>query len=401
MSTDPQRKRPHRARRLTGRRLTPARWRSLLRGGPFHWDAVAPGRAARVASGVVVPLAAGAAGGQLEYGAFAALGAQPAGFVSFHGVARTRVAAVAAASIGMAVSTFVGAATAAAAPWLLVPAVMLWGYVTGLAVCLGPRMSVVVLQWSVALMIAVGIPLGPSEAALRAGLVLAGGLFQGALVALSWTLRRGTTERTALAESYRDLASYARGLAAGRFDPPPPTAFPATALLADPNPLLPQAVRMDYLDLLELAERIRASLAALAEHAPDDPSGAARGFAADTARALDAVAGALSARQADRAALVRELCRLLPAPVVAPDTRWEWTAEAVLGQLRAVGGILTRLDAVSVRATAESRPGGPATVPVAQDEITWTALTVRANLTPTGETGRHAVRLAVAAGLAE
>ncbi len=76
----------------------------------------------------------------------------------------------------MAVSTFVGATTAATLPWLLVPVVIVWAYVIGLMVSLGPRLSVAALQWSVGLLIAVGLPLGPAEATLRAGLVLAGGL---------------------------------------------------------------------------------------------------------------------------------------------------------------------------------------------------------------------------------
>jgi hypothetical protein len=76
---------------------------------------------------------------------------------------------VALASVGMAVSTFVGATTAAIAPWLLVPIVAAWGYLTGLAVCLGQRASVAVLQWSIALLIAVGLPFGPAEAGFDLG----------------------------------------------------------------------------------------------------------------------------------------------------------------------------------------------------------------------------------------
>ena len=92
----------------------------LLRLGPFRWRAVSPWRAARVAAGVVVPLAIGWWSGHIDLGAFAALGALPAGMVSFQGVTRSRVAAVAAASVGMAVSTFVGATLANGAPWVLV-----------------------------------------------------------------------------------------------------------------------------------------------------------------------------------------------------------------------------------------------------------------------------------------
>jgi hypothetical protein len=116
-------------------------WQRLVQVGPFHWDALAPGRASRVAVGVLAPLTLGWASGHLDSGAFAALGALPAGFASFQKVTRSRLAAVVVASLGMAVSTCIGATTAATIPWLLVPVVLVWGYVTGLMVCLGPRLS--------------------------------------------------------------------------------------------------------------------------------------------------------------------------------------------------------------------------------------------------------------------
>ena len=383
----------------SGSYLARFQWRKLWQLGPFRWGDAAPRRAVRVAVGVALPLAVGSASGHLDYGAFAALGALPAGFVSFQGVTRSRVTAVAVASAGMAVSTFVGAATAAVAPWLLVPVVMFWGYVAGLADCLGPRRSVAAIQWPVALLIAIGMPLGPTEAALRAGLVLAGGLFQGVLVAVSWAFRRGDPERLALAESYRILAVYASGLAAGHFGPPSSMAFPAAAALTDPNPLLPMTARLYYLDLLEQAERIRTSLAALAERAADDPSGALRA-AADAARALDLIAGTLSVGRADRAGRIRELNQLLSSLTVVPGTSWHVAAEALFGQLRAVTESLASHDTVPGRIPASHAVSGPV-VPTTQDEVGWAALTLRANLTPSGETGRHAVRLAVVAGLAE
>ncbi|WP_129769246.1 FUSC family protein [Streptomyces sp. L-9-10] len=378
------------------------RWRELLRFGPFRWGDVALWRAARVATGVIVPLAVGSATGHLDYGAFASLGALPAGFASFQGVTRTRVAAVAAASVGMAVSTFVGATTVAAAPWLLVLVVMIWGYLVGLAVCLGPRWSVAVVQGAVALLIAVGIPLGPTSAALRAGLVLAGGLFQAALVIASWALRRGDPERAALAASYRGLAGYASEVAAGRGGVPPPLAFPAAARLTDPNPLLPDAVRLAFDDLLEEAESVRAGLAALATQSIDAPSRrAVSRFAADANAALEAIADTLTTKRAERADRVFELRRLmaaLPVPPAAAD--WRWAADDVLGHLRAATGILARLDPVPGRKVKGELPRGQRT-PIPPETGKWAALTLRANLTPTGETGRHAVRLAVTVGLAE
>jgi hypothetical protein len=398
--TNRHRPRAHSNLRSTRSYLSRFQWRKLLQLGPLRGSDVAAWRAVRVAVGVVAPLVVGSATRHLDYGAFASLGALTAGLASFQGLTRGRVTAVAVASVGMAVSTFVGAATAAAAPWVLVPVVIVWGYLAGLAACLGPRLSVAAIQWPVALMIAAGLPLGPREAALRAGLVLAGGMFQGVLVAVSWAFRRGGPERAALAASYRILAAYASQLAIGLFGPPSSIAFPAAAALADPNPLLPTAARLNYLDLLEQAEHIRTSLAALAERAVDDASGSASRSAADAARALDLIADTLSARRVHRAGPVRELGQLLSWWAAVPCTGSQVVGEALIRQLRAVTEDLARLDTMSVRRLEGDVDRTPI-VPPMQDEFGWSALTLRANLSPAGETGRHAVRLAVIVGLAD
>ncbi|MBV8616918.1 MAG: FUSC family protein [Acetobacteraceae bacterium] len=380
-----------------------AAWTGLARLGPFHWTNVAPWRAARIGLGIVVPLALGLATDRIEYGAYAALGALPAGTASLQGETRSRVMAVAWASLGAAVSTFVGAITAAFTPWLLVPVVAAWGYLTGLAVALGQRLGVVVLQWSISLMIAVGLPFGPSDAALRAGLVLAGGLFQAVLVALSWTIRPGGREATVLAASYRALSAYASGLAAGEAGPPPPAAFPAHTVLDDPNPLLPRATRLEFLNLLEQAERIRTALAALAAHADDGCVGdasAIRRLLADAASMLNGIADALQARGAGRVALVRDLKGQIAQLSVASTAPWRWAGEALLGQLRAVGRIIARLAEVPEQRTADG--GWTAQFPAGgQGGIVDAATVLRANLTIASEAGRHALRLAAAAALAE
>jgi uncharacterized membrane protein YccC len=383
-------------------------WKKLAQLGPFHWRDVAPRRAARVALGVVVPLGLGWASGHVGYGAYAALGALPAGVASFQGETRTRVAVVVAASVGMAVSTFVGATTAELAPWLLVPVVGIWGYFTGLGVALGPRFGTAVLQWSIALLIAVGLPFGPAGAALRGGLVLAGGLLQAALVAASWALRPGAHERTALAASYRALAAYAADLAAGGSEPPPPTAFPADTKLDDPNPLLPLPLRLALLDLLEEAERIRSSLAALAAHVAMASEASAkearddriRNLMAGAADALNRIAAALSVARAERAALLHDFNETISRLAVPADVPWRWAGEALLGQLRGTAGIVANLEAVAARPLAQGAPlarsngrglGGFATA----------VATLRANVSTHSEAGRHAVRLAVIAVLSE
>ena len=377
-----------------------SRWRSLLRLGPFRWRAIAPWRAARVAAGVVVPLAIGWWSGHLDLGAFAALGALPAGMASFQGVTRSRVTAVAAASVGMAVSTFVGATVANAAPWVLVAVVVAWGYGTGLAVCLGQRLSVAALQWAVALLISVGLPLAPAAAAGRAALVLAGGLFQGLLVAASWVVRASRRERVPLAASYRALSGYAADVAADRMVAPPPVAFPATDALQDPNPLLPEPARLILVDLLEEAERLRASIAALAQAAAADPETAPglRRIAAEAAGVLGRVATALDSRPRDRGAIITAISARAAAMRVSGDFPWRWTAEAMFGQLRAVADDLCELEDVATVALAPGSGGRSSRSGRGVGAI-WP--TLRANMTLSTEAGRHAVRLAVIAGLAE
>jgi uncharacterized membrane protein YccC len=366
--------------------------------GPIRWDALAPWRAARVALGVVIPLAIGSGSGHLDYGAFAALGALPAGLASFQGVARSRMTAVAVATVGVAVSTFVGATAAATAPWLLVAAVLVWGYVIGLAVCLGRRRSVASLQWGTALMIAVGVPLGPGPAGVRAGLVLAGGLLQALLVAGSWVVRPGDGERRALAGSYRDLSGYARVVAAGRSEAPGSVAFPAADVLEDPNPLLREATQLKYLDLLEEAERVRASLAALAGAAAGRGA-RLRQLSADAAAVLDLAAVALTARRRDRPERARELSRRAAAVALPADAAAQPIADALSGQLRAVARIVGSLAGTAAEADA---PGATALIraPHAEDGTAALAM-LRANASLSSEAGRHAVRLAVVVALAE
>lgn len=339
---------------------------------------------------MVLPLALGLASGHVRYGAYMALGALPAGFASFQGETRTRVAAVVLASLGMAVSTFVGAVTAYLAPWLLVPVVGAWAYFAGLAVCLGPRSSVAVLQWPIALLIAVGLPADAGDAAVRAALVLAGGLLQALLVAGSWTLRPGLRERTALAASYRALARYAARLGSGATATLAPIAFPARAVLEDPNPFLGNATRMIYVDLLEQAERIRATLVALASQPHD-----AR-LTAEAAGILNLIADALPAQRSGRGAKVAKLNGLTAPLTVAADASWRWSGEALLGQLRAVGRILAALDG-----SPPQRRGAPQASTRASGGISAALSLLRGNVTTTTEAGRHALRLAVIVMLAE
>jgi hypothetical protein len=300
-----------------------------------------------------------------------------------------------------------GPTAAAIAPWLLIPIVAVWGYVAGLTVCLGPWPSIAVLQWGIQLLIAVSVPSGPGAAALRAGLVLAGGLFQAVLVAASWAVQLGAKERAALGASYRALAVYASSLAAGKFAAPSPAAFPAGTALADANPLLPPTTRLIFVALLEEAERIRASLAALATQAADfntSEGGELRALMGDAAAALTLVADALITPRSGRLSLIREIRKRLVHRSV-PSATWRWAGEALLGQLRAVGRIVANLEAVRPRQLTDGATSAGATSaqPQAlnQGHLYSIIISLRANLTTSSEAGRHALRLGLVAALAE
>jgi uncharacterized membrane protein YccC len=385
--------------------------------GRVRWRDATPARAARAAFGVVVPLAIGIATKHVEYGTFAALGAQPAGVVSFRGVTRSRILLLAIAVAGMTVSTFVGASVAHSVPWLMVPAIALWAYVAGVCAALGPSAIVVALQWPVALLIASAIPLSPEQALIRAALVLAGGLWQGVLVVTSWVVSHGAAERAAMADSYAALSQYAASLAATGSGPPSPAALPGTRALRDPNPLMRNDARRHLSDLMAEAERIRTTLTVVAGPAAaaaaggrpaagtgasaktaagstGGPGGARGAHLTASAGSLGEIARALRSRPPARAAHLDRARQYLDQDSQLVGHSWTWAGESLDGQLRSSIRITERLnDAEPGRG---GRPGRATVRPPTHDLL----VTLRANLGTSSEAGRHALRLAAVTGLA-
>ena len=373
--------------------------RRFVRLGSLHWNAASPRRAVRIALGVTLPLAAGWWAGRADLGAYAALGALPAGLVAFEGQARSRAAGVLLASLGMAVATFVGATMAAVAPGLLPLVTALWAYATGLLICLGAVTGLAALQWTTALLIAIGLPFGPGDAALRALLVFAGGALQAGLVAASWALRPGATERAALAASYATLASYASRLASGFSRTPAPGALPAQAVLEDPNPLLDGATCMQLLNLLEEAERVQATLACLGAELGEARAPDGRRQLGQAAGVLAHVSRALAAGRRERASLAEALHAQLERWVVPADASWRWSGEELTGQLRAIARMLGALD--DPPPGTRPQPGGEGRWAQWRASAATAATTLRANITGRTEAGRHALRLAAVCGVAE
>ena len=381
------------SRRMLAAELSHGGW---LNFGPFRWSAVDWPPALRAGVGMVTPLAVGLATGHMEYGVFAALGAQPAGMVSFQGSSRTRVSAITLAALGMAVSTWVGGVAAWASGWLLFPAVLAFSYLAGLLATLGQRFGVVGLQWVIQLVIASAIPLPPGDALLRAALVLAGGLWQGALVVAGWAFTRGGQERASLATAFRLLAGYADENC--RHAPDSATAVPPPAFdfaaITDPNPLLRAQERYRFVLLLEQAERIRVSLAAVARY------GSQCELLEPVARALDGLADALEARRGhhERALALEEMVARIDLPADAP---WRWAAASLLGELRGAARILRRLDERDVGPTPDPLPRPGHRPEVWRSNITSALRNLSAAAGTSTEAGRHALRLAVVAAIGE
>jgi len=242
--------------------------------------------------------------------------------------------------------------------------------------------------------IASAIPLPPREAGIRALLVLAGGLWQGALVVVSWAFTRGHQERASLAAAYRALGEYAaeacRRPAAS--DPAPPPAVFGSDAVQDPNPLLRAQERYRFLLMLEQAGRIRASLAAVASYGPEC------GVLDPVAGVLSGLADALEARHGHRE-LADALLERLRAIGVPRNVPWRWAAAGLLGEIRGAVRILRRLD---------QRDTGPAPDPIPgpglgtwRSDVTAALQTLHASAGTSTKVGRHALRLAVVASSGE
>ncbi|MGB8909907.1 MAG: FUSC family protein [Candidatus Cybelea sp.] len=246
--------------------------------GTFDRSSFEPGYALRCTVGVAIPLVIAAALGHPAAGVPAAIGAFITGFTSLQGIYRTRLAAILLAALGMSAASFVGAIAAHSTP-ALVAATALVAYAFATIGQIGPAASTVALNSLVAFVLFSSQPLPAATAAEQSLLVFAGGLIQAALLLIAWPTARGTVERTALADVYSTLATYARGIADGSAALPPITPL-ATArqVLADPQPFARAADLARFNRLLEDSEIVRrrlGALTAMTAHGAGRPASAA------------------------------------------------------------------------------------------------------------------------------
>jgi uncharacterized membrane protein YccC len=387
---------------------------------------LAAGAGARAALGMAIPLAVGAATGQLIMGVSASVGALSGGFASLQGTYRTRAGVIMAATGGMALSAFVGAT----AGHLLGPGIVLtaaWGFAAGILVAFGQAATVVGLQSVVGLVVFGQFSLGPGEAALQGALVLAGGLVQTLLVVAIWPLRRFPAERKALSQAYAVLAGHARSLAESPGRLLEPAALQdLDAAMRDPQPLGQTGDMVAYRSLADQTERLRLELARLSRVRQHLQEAGHEGGGQDldsVARAagdlLDGVGYAIrsghapSGLEGHRQRLRRALSHLelLARRASQEGSRWDEAliagardaAQALAGTLRSV----VRLAGVPAgQGTLPTDPGAElaALAPrLPQSEVLGVRDRLgllRANLTLGSEACRHAIRLAGALALA-
>jgi len=369
----------------------------------FDRSRIEPIAALRCAIGVAIPLVTALVLGQLGAAVFITVGAVSVGFGSFQGAYRSRAGVMLLASAAMALSIFVGSLTGGSA-LIAIGAAAVWAFAAGLLVAFGPAGAFVGLQSTVAVLLADAYPSDPRGAVLRAAMVFTGGMLQTVFVVAIWPLRRFHHERHSVGQVYRDLAGYARSIAAqNSLEPPQAAEIPGAAEVhGDPHPFA-RGETLVFQALLDESERIRASLAALA--VVPDRQGAP--VAEAVARLLDELATSIEeGREPEDAteawtAVERLTTRRTSAPA-ANDPPPQFPG--LRGQLRAAWETAhVPSDPAPARTVSPKQTGmihiGVAHRPGRATRVIRDSLPViGANLSFSSAVFRHALRLAVAVG---
>lgn len=367
-----------------------ALWRTLFR---FDATQIDPEIALRNTIGIVVPLIAGLMLGNPSAGVVGSLGALNVCYSDGQDPYAIRARRMLRASVIVGVAVAAGALSAVNMA-VAVTAVMIWAFVGGMFVVLGPKAGDLGTVTIVTFVIFAARSLTPAEA-LESGLVaFAGGILETLLSIAFWPLNPGRPERRTIASVYRTIAGIAI-LPAGAASAPPGTLVMSEAheaqrrLAADRSAL---AERLSF--LLHQAERIRLSLLSLRRtrqrvaRLPQE-SGTMEASVDGIDRLLQFSSGILeSVAESVEAghgiptiAGLKDLVEQLP---VGTEARRQ--AEALAGQLRAAAGLTTP----EARRTAIEN--------TKQDPLSR-LMRLRANLSVDSTAFRHAVRLAVTVGI--
>ncbi|MHA6204164.1 FUSC family protein [Dyella soli] len=341
---------------------------------------------------VILPLAIGIASGHPGIGLGISAGALDTMFSDQPGPYRQRLLRLLLASFAAGLASLLGFLIGdQLVPILLATAA--FGFCGGLLVVFGTDMTRVGMTSMILLVVTAATPRPLPEALGAAGLIFAGGLLLTLFSIAAWPLQRYRPERHALAEVYRGLAALARQQAHDDADVPALTDAMTTLqhTLLGRHHARGRAMEA-FGVLLELAERIRLELTAMAElraHASIHAM-----FRGDAARVLAAVADALEAGEPPQQA--EHALQTLQA-----------SENALLGNGGTADGLATHIHALSGQLAAAVRnanwAGSRGELRAAAAETPLPAAlrsssaraTLRANLTPHSVAFRHAVRSAV------
>ncbi len=369
----------------------------------FDRGSVTPVAGAVTALPVVGLFALGLAAGTPRTTAGLALGAMFVGLASTINGPRLAGGAMALDACGLAVSALVGGVCAGVL-WLHVATLVLWCFVGGLMVALGPTRSVVGTQGVMAMIVFGRAPESVGAAVTTAVAVLVGGAVQTA-VQLAVRLPSGTGEqRLALATVFTRLAAMARG-PAGALSPTVAGAIDAASTVLGTRTLFGRADVQRMLAALDEARRLRLELLGL-DGLVDSirearASHLASGLREAIATSLDTLAGVTAVAPGSRATIAHDPGggtehiealgeELGEAPVVgalAPSIAAR--TSAIAGQLRASGRLLT-----------DDEPTGPrlrrrGLTERAVEGVAVASATLADHLTFDSAAFRHALRLAV------
>jgi uncharacterized membrane protein YccC len=352
----------------------------------------------RNTAAVIVPLGLGIATDRVSIGLAIAVGAIVTMYSDQPGPYRQRLARLLAVSAAGALAAFVGMSVGGQLAALLI-ATLIVGFVGALLVVFGDAIARVGMAAMILLAITAAQPAGGAWPALEsAALIACGGLLLTFFSIAAWPLQRHGPEREALAAVYHGLATLARqpdveataapGLSAGM------TSLQHTLLGSHRSR---GAVMDGFGVLLELAERIRLELLALAS---DGASIGAlvRGPAATLLDDIGRCIGAGSETDQEMARslrALREAASALPPGLSPGDDIPTRHFHALCGQLAAAARNSSRTSALGGQRATEEDLRLPREL---RPQSAWAIL--RASLTPRSAAFRHAVRTALCLALA-
>jgi uncharacterized membrane protein YccC len=376
-------------------------WQTVIR---FDASKIAPDIAVRNTIGIVIPLIAGAAFGNVSAGAVGALGALNVSYSDGHDPYAIRARRMLGASVLVGLAVFLGAASGQTNATAVV-AGSLWAFGAGMLVVLGLRAGNLGTITLVTFLVFAARRMTPLEAAETGLVAFAGALLQTVLAVAFWPVRPYGPQRQIVSALYTALSQVARSTSA------PALAPPASAQITEAREALTtlsgdhaaEAERQVF--LLSQAERIRLSLLTLRRlrarlgrdergREPADAVGQILVAASDALesigkRVLDekspVTLDGFSATAQELDESIAKDGGLLGAAI--RDARYQ--TDALAGQLRSAARAVSGSLAIDART---------------ERSISWRRrfygrlAKLQANLSPHSTAFRHAIRLAVCVG---